>query len=65
MKDDMLDLLLESNMKETRLNEKSDSSCGLTIEEVIEKCKLFYFVRNDATSVLLNWRMIALSMHAS
>ncbi|CAN0909010.1 Cytochrome P450 CYP72A616 [Linum grandiflorum] len=47
--DDLLGILLQSN--------------GLTIEEVIEECKVFYVAGQETTASLLTWTMIVLAMH--
>ncbi|XP_068667901.1 cytochrome P450 CYP72A616-like [Aristolochia californica] len=56
--DTLLGLLLKNCC-----NEENEEKKGLTVEDVIEECKLFYFAGQETTAILLTWTMILLSMH--
>lgn len=62
--EDLLSLMLRSN-EQPHENANDRKLKGLTLQEVMEECKLFYFAGHETTCDLLTWTMILLSMHVN
>ncbi|PWA66351.1 cytochrome P450 protein [Artemisia annua] len=60
-KEDLLGILLDSNYKE--IKQQGNNNSGLSIDDVIEECKLFYFAGQETTANMLVWTMILLGQH--
>ncbi|KAL8242017.1 hypothetical protein R6Q59_012319 [Mikania micrantha] len=60
--DDLLGILLDSNYHEIKHNESSHS--GLSIDDIIEECKVFYLAGKETTANAIVWTLILLAQHS-
>ncbi|KAG5545981.1 hypothetical protein RHGRI_018221 [Rhododendron griersonianum] len=59
---DLLGMILKSYLKDEHQKQESQN-ITLTIEDIIDECKVFYLAGQETTAVLLVWAMVLLSKH--
>ena len=62
IQNDLLGILLDSNAKEIEA-QGNNKDVGMSIEDVIKECKIFYIGGQETTAQLLTWSMILLSVY--
>lgn len=55
-------MILKSYLKDKHQKQESQN-ITLTIEDIIDECKVFYLAGQETTTVLLVWAMVLLSKH--
>ncbi|XP_059635055.1 cytochrome P450 734A1-like [Cornus florida] len=64
---DLLGLMIQASMKESvkrkELNSFPSSSSKITVNDIAEECKTFFFAGEQTTSNLLTWTTVLLAMH--
>ncbi|XP_054816270.1 cytochrome P450 72A68-like [Prosopis cineraria] len=63
IKNHLLGMLLESNHKEIESQRKHNNAGLMSMKDVIDECKFFYFGGQATTSSLLAWTMMLLSRY--
>lgn len=59
--DDLLGILIESNSRFAQ--ETGNKNRGMSMEDVIDECKLFYLASSNTTAGLIVWTMVLLCRH--
>jgi PHYB activation tagged suppressor 1 len=59
---DLLGLMIDSTLNNKRGPSAGDSSM-ITIDDMVEECKTFFFAGKQTTSNLLTWAGVLLAMH--
>ncbi|KAI5054706.1 hypothetical protein GOP47_0029851 [Adiantum capillus-veneris] len=57
---DLLGILMDANREEHRGSQKNST---LTLQEIVDECKTFFFAGQETTATLLTWAFLLLARH--
>lgn len=60
---DLLGLMIRESWKETERDSNSSPSPKMTVHDMVEECKTFFFAGEQTTSNLMTWATVLLAMH--
>lgn len=60
---DLLGLMIQASIKELNTETQSSSKNNITVVDIAEECKSFFFAGGQTTSNLLTWTTVLLAMH--
>ncbi|XP_059638040.1 cytochrome P450 734A1-like [Cornus florida] len=60
---DLLGLMIQASTKELNPSSPSSLSSKITVHDIAEECKSFFFAGEQTTSNLLTWTTVLLAMH--
>lgn len=60
---DLLHLMIQASIKEEKESYHSPALSPITVHDIVEECKSFFFAGEQTTSNLLTWTTVLLAMH--
>ncbi|KAL4035603.1 hypothetical protein IC575_004306 [Cucumis melo] len=60
---DLLGLMIQASLLNNNNNNNNNNNSSITVHDIVEECKSFFFAGKQTTSNLLTWTTVLLAMH--